>query len=146
MGFIIQISYGVTGGSVGEDTFSARELFGALLKECFMSSRPRGNMMLHFFAAALTLLVAALFRVTCLELAVPDFDNIRLFSYVNWLIQPLRILCDIVCADIEPRIRRVKDIAAGAVLVSAVSAVIVGILVLGPTGDFGKPDGSLENN
>ena len=34
--------------------------------------------------------------------------------------------------DFDPRIKIIKDVAAGAVLVSAITAVIVGLLILGP--------------
>ncbi len=89
------------------------------------------NMALHFLAAALALLIAALLRVTPLELAclTLTISSVLICELAN---TALEILCDIVCADLEPRIRRVKDIAAGAVLISAVSALLVGILVLGP--------------
>ncbi len=63
--------------------------------------------------------------MTCLELACLTL-TISVVLVCELANTALEILCDIVCADIEPRIRRVKDIAAGAVLVSAVSATIVG--------------------
>jgi diacylglycerol kinase len=112
-------------------TRSLRESFRCAIEGVLYVLETERNMMLHFFAAALTLLVAALFRVTCLELACLTL-TISVVLVCELANTALEILCDIVCADIEPRIRRVKDIAAGAVLVSAVSAVIVGILVLGP--------------
>jgi undecaprenol kinase len=34
--------------------------------------------------------------------------------------------------DFDPRIKIIKDVAAGAVLVSAITSVIVGLLILGP--------------
>jgi len=71
--------------------------------------------MLHFFAAALSLLVAALLRVTPLELACLTL-TISLVLVCELANTALEILCDIICADLEPRIGRVKDIAAGAVL------------------------------
>lgn len=39
---------------------------------------------------------------------------------------------DYATPDFDPRIKVVKDVAAGAVLVSAMTSVIVGLLVLGP--------------
>lgn len=89
------------------------------------------NMMLHFLAAVFVLLVAALLRVTPLELACLTLV-ICVVLVCELANTALEILCDVVCADLEPRIKRIKDISAGAVLVSAVSAIIVGILVLGP--------------
>ncbi|MBN1250007.1 MAG: diacylglycerol kinase family protein [Anaerolineae bacterium] len=41
-------------------------------------------------------------------------------------------LVDLVSPDYHPLAKQVKDLAAGAVLVSAIVSVIVGLLVLGP--------------
>ncbi len=39
---------------------------------------------------------------------------------------------DYATSDFNPQVKVVKDVAAGAVLVAAITAVVVGILVLGP--------------
>jgi diacylglycerol kinase len=39
---------------------------------------------------------------------------------------------DFLTTDYHPHVKIVKDVAAGAVLVSAITAVVVGLLVLGP--------------
>ncbi len=44
----------------------------------------------------------------------------------------LELLADVVSPDYDPAIGRVKDVAAGAVLVAAVGAAAIGLLVLGP--------------
>ena len=41
-------------------------------------------------------------------------------------------LCDVVSPDRHPLVRRAKDVAAGAVLVSAVGAAAVGLIVFAP--------------
>jgi diacylglycerol kinase (ATP) len=41
-------------------------------------------------------------------------------------------LCDLVSPDHRPLVRRAKDVAAGAVLVSAAGAATVGLIVFGP--------------
>jgi diacylglycerol kinase (ATP) len=41
-------------------------------------------------------------------------------------------LCDLVSPDQRPSVRRAKDVAAGAVLVSAAGAATVGLIVFGP--------------
>jgi diacylglycerol kinase (ATP) len=41
-------------------------------------------------------------------------------------------LCDVVSPELHPRVRRAKDVAAGAVLVSATGAATVGLIVFGP--------------
>ena len=39
---------------------------------------------------------------------------------------------DYATTDFDPQVKIVKDVAAGAVLVAAITAIIVGLLILGP--------------
>jgi len=39
---------------------------------------------------------------------------------------------DYVAAEFHPQVKIVKDVSAGAVLVAAITAVVVGLLILGP--------------
>lgn len=112
-------------------TRSLGESFRCAIQGVLFVLQSERNMMLHFLAAVFVLLVAALLRVTPLELACLTLV-ICVVLVCELANTALEILCDVVCADLEPRIKRIKDISAGAVLVSAVSAIIVGILVLGP--------------
>jgi diacylglycerol kinase (ATP) len=41
-------------------------------------------------------------------------------------------LCDVASPEFHPLVERAKDIAAGAVLLAAAGAVVVGVLVFGP--------------
>ncbi len=44
----------------------------------------------------------------------------------------LEFLADAVCPELNPQVKHAKDVAAGAVLIAALGAVVIGILVLGP--------------
>jgi diacylglycerol kinase (ATP) len=44
----------------------------------------------------------------------------------------LEFLCDLTSAEFHPLIEKAKDVAAAAVLISAIGAVVVGLLVFGP--------------
>jgi diacylglycerol kinase (ATP) len=44
----------------------------------------------------------------------------------------IEALCDVASPAVHPLVERAKDIAAGAVLVSACGALVVGLLVFGP--------------
>jgi diacylglycerol kinase (ATP) len=44
----------------------------------------------------------------------------------------LEFLCDVASPEFHPLVEKAKDVAAGAVLMSAVGAVVIGGLVLGP--------------
>ena len=41
-------------------------------------------------------------------------------------------LCDRICPDFDPAIGRIKDLAAGGVLVASLAAAAIGLLTLGP--------------
>src|SRR5687768_15269316 len=41
-------------------------------------------------------------------------------------------LCDVASPEFHPAVKNAKDVAAGAVLITAVGAAVVGVLVLGP--------------
>lgn len=44
----------------------------------------------------------------------------------------IETLCDLVSPEIDPRVKKAKDVAAGAVLVSAMGALVVGLIVFVP--------------
>ena len=44
----------------------------------------------------------------------------------------LEFLADVASAEFHPRVERAKDVAAGAVLISAAGSVVIALLVLGP--------------
>ncbi len=41
-------------------------------------------------------------------------------------------ICDRICPDFDPAIGRIKDLAAGGVLVASLAAATIGLLTLGP--------------
>jgi diacylglycerol kinase (ATP) len=41
-------------------------------------------------------------------------------------------LCDVASPQYHPKVERAKDIAAGAVLISAIGAILIGLVVFGP--------------
>ena len=44
----------------------------------------------------------------------------------------LELLADVASPEFHPLVEKAKDVAAGAVLISAIGSVIIGLLVLGP--------------
>lgn len=42
------------------------------------------------------------------------------------------LLCDVAAPEFHPLVEKAKDVAAGAVLISAVGAVVIGLVVFGP--------------
>ena len=44
----------------------------------------------------------------------------------------LEFLCDVASPEFHPLVEKAKDVAAGAVVIAALGAVVIGVLVLGP--------------
>ena len=67
------------------------------------------------------------------NLSKQDWIFIIISIAIVWIAEILNtafeLLCDITQPDFHPIVKKAKDVAAGAVLISAISAVIIGILV-----------------
>ena len=44
----------------------------------------------------------------------------------------LEFLADVASPEFHPLVKKAKDVAAGAVLISAIGAIIIGIIIMGP--------------
>ncbi len=84
-------------------------------------------------------LAATLAVIACaFALGVSRFDWCALvFAIVGvWVAEALNtafeFLCDVASPDFHPLVKNAKDVAAGAVLVAAIGAVIVGVMIFAP--------------
>ncbi len=89
------------------------------------------NAKLHFMATILVVGAGFLFQVTSLEWIVLVFAMGLVWSAETFN-TALELLADAVSQEPHPLIGQVKDIAAGAVLLVALAAAIVGILLFRP--------------
>lgn len=71
-----------------------------------------------------------------LKLTLTEWAIIALTTGFVWATEMLNTVAeaamDYATADFDPQVKIVKDVAAGAVLVAAITAVTVGLLILGP--------------
>lgn len=84
--------------------------------------------------AAATLVVVAggvAFRVTRLEWLVLLMTIVAVWTAES-LNTALEFLCDVASPEFHPLVEKAKDVAAGAVLISALGAAAAGALVFGP--------------
>jgi len=44
----------------------------------------------------------------------------------------IEFLADVVSPEFHPLVKKAKDVAAGAVLISAIGAIVIGIIIIGP--------------
>ncbi len=93
--------------------------------------RTEHNAWLHL--AATGLVIAAGFA---LKISMDDWRWITLAIALVWIAEAFNTaieeLCDRITDVFDPAIGRVKDLAAGAVLLASIGAAIIGILTLGP--------------
>ncbi len=105
--------------------------FGHAFRGLKVLLQTQHNARIH--AAATVLVVAA--GVT-LRISPAEWAAIVLAAVCVWAAEALNtsieFLVDLASPELHPLAAKAKDVAAGAVLVAAIGALIVGVLVLGP--------------
>ena len=98
------------------------------LKYCFTTQT---NFKIHLFFAALAILLSLNFHVSILEwlIILLCMMSVLCIEMVNTAIEKL---CDVAQTEFHPGIKTVKDISAGAVLVSAMISFIIGGIIFIP--------------
>lgn len=93
--------------------------------------RTQHNAWIHAAATGLVVLGGFL-----LGLAAAEWCWVVLAMMAVWTAEALNTafeqLADVASPDFHPLVKRAKDVAAGAVLISAIGAVVVGAIVFGP--------------
>jgi diacylglycerol kinase len=98
------------------------------LKICF-SGEP--NFRIHILFAIVVLIPGIVFNISVTEWIVIGFCIAFVIS-MEMLNTAIEKLCDVVHKELHPDIKRVKDIAAGAVLVSAIFSLMTGLIIFLP--------------
>ena len=91
----------------------------------------QANIRIHFIIASLVMLAAVYLEVSLdqvLDLVVA-ISIVMLAEIVNTSIE---FLCDAVTLEHNENIKRAKDVSAGAVLISAIFAALIGLVVFIP--------------
>lgn len=102
--------------------------FACALKGVFYAFLNEGHMRFHFVAAFFVMLLGFMSKLSLTEWAIITLTVAMVFcaELINTAIEKL---CDIYTTKHNPLIGKVKDIAAGAVLVVSVAAVCVALAV-----------------
>lgn len=98
------------------------------IQSCFKSEI---NFRIHFIAAILALILSLLLKISSTEWITICFC-IAFVITMEMLNTAIEKLCDIVHQKIHPAIKTIKDIAAGAVLVSAFFSLVTGCIIFLP--------------
>ncbi len=89
------------------------------------------NAWIHGVAALTVCAAGALFGISRIEWCL-IVGAITMVWAAEALNTALELLCDAVSPDFHPLVGKAKDVAAGAVLISAMGAATLGLIVFGP--------------
>lgn len=93
--------------------------------------RTQHNAWIHALATVGVILTGVYFGVS-----VPEWCWLVLAIVSVWTVEALNtsleLLADVASPDFHPLVAKAKDVAAGAVLLAALGAVVIGILIFGP--------------
>ena len=89
------------------------------------------NAQIHLSIAFIILLLGLWLKLTLAEWAILVL-TIGFVMTTEMLNTVAEAAMDYATTDFDSRVKIVKDVAAGAVLVSAITSVVVGLLILGP--------------
>ncbi|MCR8987857.1 diacylglycerol kinase family protein [Brevibacillus laterosporus] len=105
--------------------------FGYALQGINHAVRTQRNMQIHVAVALGVVILSIWLQVTRLELSL-----LLLVIAIVWALELLNTAIeacvDLVTKEYHPQAKIAKDVAAGAVFVSAMFAIVIGILILGP--------------
>jgi diacylglycerol kinase len=93
--------------------------------------RTQKNAWIHAVATILTLLFALWLQIPLRDLAVLIL-TIAIVWTAEFLNTALEVVVDLASPSLHPLAKVGKDVGAASVLIAAVSAVVIGFLVLGP--------------
>ena len=105
--------------------------FRYAIKGLISAIRSEANMRIHIIAAALVCVAGFYFQISPVEWIVLVLCIVLVISFelINTSIEEL---CNMVHPEHHPIIKKVKDIAAAAVLVAAVGSVVAAIIIFLP--------------
>ncbi|HEX4371729.1 MAG TPA: diacylglycerol kinase family protein [Puia sp.] len=93
--------------------------------------RTEHNASIHLFAAIISLIAAIFFKMTARELSLLVFA-IALVWITEMINTCIEKIMDFISLVDHPQIQFIKDVAAGAVLIAAFAAVLIGLLIFTP--------------
>lgn len=101
------------------------------LQGIWFTLRSQHNAWLHLLAAILVCLAGWICNVSA-----ADWRWLIALIMLVWFAElvntAFEYLCDVVAPEFHPAVKRAKDIAAGAVLICALGAALIGMLVFWP--------------
>lgn len=105
--------------------------FGYAFAGIFACVRQERNMRIHLTAAILVVAAGTILRISAMEwmICLILFGLVMSLEMVN---TALEAAVDLVTQEKQPLAKKAKDAAAGAVLVSAMMAAVIGLMIFVP--------------
>lgn len=98
------------------------------LRICFVTQQ---NFRIHIVLTIVTVFFSIVLNISAMEWIAIGFC-IAFVIAMEMLNTAIEKLCDVVHQEVHPGIKKVKDIAAGAVLISAIFSLITGLIIFLP--------------
>lgn len=105
--------------------------FGYAFSGLWYALRTQRNMRVHILLALLVIIAGILLHLSPLEFAIV-FIAIMLVFAAEMFNTVFEICVDLSTPEYHPLAKIAKDVAAGAVLINALLAIIIGLFVFGP--------------
>ena len=113
-------------------TFTGRiRSFTHALHGIAMTLRSQHNAWVHAVATIVAIIASIALGISRTEWCLITFAiaGVWVAEAMNTAFE---FLCDVASPEFHPTVKQAKDVAAGAVLISAIAAVAIGLLVFGP--------------
>jgi diacylglycerol kinase len=110
---------------------SRRESFQCAFAGIWHTLKTERNAQIHVAVALAVLLLGLFLRLSLMEWAILALAMGFVIA-TEMLNTAAEVAMDYTTTDFDPQVKIVKDVAAGAVLVAAITAAMVGLLILGP--------------
>jgi len=98
------------------------------IRHCFLHEQ---NFKIHIVAALITIVIAQLLHCSAGEW-IAILLSIALVISMEMINTTIERICDMQQNDFHPQIKIIKDVAAGAVLICAISAAVCGAIIFIP--------------
>lgn len=97
----------------------------------FTSLKTEKNMKIHFIIMILVIILGIILKISKIEwiICIILFGFVISLELINTAIENT---VDLITTEINPKAKIAKDVSAGAVLVAAITAVIVGLIIFVP--------------
>ena len=105
--------------------------FGYAFNGLWYSFKSEAHLKIQLLAALVVIVLGFYFSVTSSEWAILLIccGSVISLELVNSAIEKL---CDLITTEQNPKIKYIKDVMAGAVLVASMTAAVIGILIFYP--------------